>query len=149
MTAAAAPPAEDFATAWEAFTRATRRARARASGPLEGSPLTLAQFQLLEAMRAGGEMTVSELAHSAGVAPPSATRMLDALVRAGLAERTPSPHDRRVVIVRLTRTGRAAMRTAGERVDAARARLRESLTPAEQAQAAPLLRKLATAMEEL
>jgi DNA-binding MarR family transcriptional regulator len=149
VTATAAPPTEEFAAAWDAFTRATRRARSRTTGSLEGSPLTLAQFQLLEGLRSGGEMTVSELAQSAGVAAPTATRMLDALERAGIAERASSAHDRRVVLVRLTRAGGAAVRTAGEHVDAARTRLRESLTAEEQVQAAALLRKLATVMDAL
>jgi DNA-binding MarR family transcriptional regulator len=73
----------EFTSAWEEFTRAIRRARGRASGPLEGSGLTLAQFQLLEGLRSAGELTVSELAVGAGVAVPTATRMLDGLVRAG------------------------------------------------------------------
>ena len=94
-------------------------------------------------------MTVSELAQAAGVAAPTATRMLDALVRAGTAERTPCERDRRVVLVSLTRAGRSAVEEAGEHVDAARARLRESLTPEEQAQAAVLLRKLATVIDAL
>jgi len=149
MAAVTAPPAEQFAAAWETFTRASRRARGRATAPLDGSGLTLAQYHLLEGLRTAGEMTVSELALSAGVAPPTATRMLDALVRAGLAERRPSPDDRRVVFISLTRERKAAVRTAGVRVEAARARLRESLSSEEQVQAAALLRRLAVAIEEL
>ena len=80
---------DEFTHAWEAFFRATRRARGRSTGPLEGSGLTLAQYQLLEALRETPRLPVSELAASAGVAPPTATRMLDALVRDGIAERTP------------------------------------------------------------
>ncbi len=149
MPAVTAPPAQEFAAAWEAFTRASRRARGRATAPLEGSGLTLAQYQLLEGLQTTGEMTVSELALSAGVAPPTATRMLDALVRAGLAERRPCADDRRVVLVSLTRSGKAAVRTAGIRVEANRERLRDSLTAEEQVQAAALLRRLAAVMDEL
>ena len=90
---------------------------------------------------------MSELAASAGVAPPTATRMLDALVRDGLVERTPAEHDRRVVLISLTAGGRGAVDAAAERV-AARARVRDQLTPAEQEQAAALLRRLAGIVEE-
>jgi DNA-binding MarR family transcriptional regulator len=74
--------------------------------------------------------------------------MLDALVRDGLAERTPCDQDRRVVHVALTPEGRAAVQAAAERVAAARARVRDRLTPAEQEQAAALLRRLTAVVEE-
>jgi DNA-binding MarR family transcriptional regulator len=138
----------DFTEAWEEFTRAVRRARGRAAGPLDDSGLTLAQYQLLEPLRSGEELTVSVLAVGAGVAPPTATRMLDALVRDGLVTRRPAEHDRRAVLIALTPAGREALTRAGRRVEAARARVRDSLTPEEQAQAAALLRRLAAVVEE-
>lgn len=139
---------DEFTQAWEGFFRATRRARSRSTGPLEGTRLTLAQYQLLEALRATPRLPVSELAASAGVAPPTATRMLDALVRDGLAVRTPCTDDRRVVHIALTDAGREAVAEAAERVAAGRARVRDQLTPAEQEQAATLLRRLAGIVEE-
>src|SRR5215208_7992499 len=140
--------ADEFSTAWEAFFRATRRARGRSTGTLEGARLSLAQYQLLEALRATPRLPVSELAASAGVAPPTATRMLDALVRDGLAVRTPCTDDRRVVHIALTDAGREAVAEAAERVAAGRARVRDQLTVAEQEQAATLLRRLAGIVEE-
>jgi DNA-binding MarR family transcriptional regulator len=137
-----------FTAAWEDFTRAVRRARGRSTGPLAESGLTLAQFHLLEPLRDGGELTVSELAVGAGVAAPTATRMLDALVRDGLVTRRPAEHDRRAVLVGLTADGRTATNAAAKLVEAARARIRDSLTPEEQEQAAALLRRLAAAVEE-
>jgi DNA-binding MarR family transcriptional regulator len=140
--------ADDFTLAWETFFRATRRARGRSTGPLEGSRLTLAQYLLLEALRGTPRLPVSELAASAGVTPPTATRMLDALVRDGVAERLPCERDRRVVHIALTGAGREAVEAAGERVAAGRARVRDQLTPDEQEQAAALLRRLATVVDE-
>jgi len=140
--------ADEFSTAWEAFFRATRRARGRAIGPLEGSSLTLAQYQLLEALQTAERLPVSELAASAGVAPPTATRMLDALVREGVVARTPCEDDRRVVRVALTEGGRDAVATAGRQVAERRARVRDQLSPDEQAQAAALLRRLAAVLED-
>jgi DNA-binding MarR family transcriptional regulator len=139
---------DEFTQAWEGFFRATRRARGRSTGPLEGSPLSLAQYQLLDALRGGGGLPVSELAASAGVAPPTATRMLDALVRDGVVARTPCEDDRRVVNVTLTEAGREAMRAAAQRVAAGRARVRDRLTPQEREQAAALLRRLTAIVEE-
>jgi len=141
--------ASEFTSAWEDFTRATRRARGRAAGPLAGgSGLSLAQYQLLEGLRSAGELTVSELAVGAGVATPTATRMLDGLVRDGRVTRRTADHDRRAVLIALTEDGRAAVDEAGRRVEAGRARIRDSLTPAEQEQAAALLRRLAAVVEE-
>ena len=139
---------DEFSTAWESFFRATRRARGRAIGPLEGSSLTLAQYQLLEALQTAERLPVSELAASAGVAPPTATRMLDALVREGVVARTPCEDDRRVVRVALTEGGRDAVATAGSQVAERRARVRDQLSPDEQAQAAALLRRLAAVLED-
>jgi len=139
---------DEFSTAWESFFRATRRARGRAIGPLEGSSLTLAQHQLLEALQTAERLPVSELAASAGVAPPTATRMLDALVREGVVARTPCEDDRRVVRVALTEGGRDAVATAGRQVAERRARVRDQLSPDEQAQAAALLRRLAAVLED-
>ena len=139
---------DEFSTAWESFFRATRRARGRAIGPLEGSSLTLAQYQLLEALQTAERLPVSELAASAGVAPPTATRMLDALVREGVVARTPCEDDRRVVRVALTAGGRDAVATAGRQVAERRARVRDQLSPEEQAQAAALLRRLAAVLED-
>jgi DNA-binding MarR family transcriptional regulator len=137
-----------FTAAWEDFTRAVRRARGRATGPLADSGLTLAQFHLLEPLRGGGELTVSELAVGAGVAAPTATRMLDALVRDGLVTRRPAEHDRRAVLIGLTGDGRTAVEEAAKLVEAARSRVRDTLTFEEQEQAAALLRRLAAAVEE-
>ena len=114
---------DEFTRAWEAFFRATRRARGRSTGPLEGSRLTLSQYQLLEALRETPRLPVSELAASAGVAPPTATRMLDALARDGIAERTQCERDRRVVQITLTDNGREAVAAAAERIGAGRARV--------------------------
>jgi len=139
---------DEFTQAWEAFFRATRRARGRSSGPLDGTRLSLAQYQLLEALRATPRLPVSELAASAGVAPPTATRMLDALVRDGLAERLPCEQDRRVVHIALTPEGREAVHAAAERITAGRERVRDQLTPAEQEQAVALLRRLTAVVEE-
>jgi MarR family transcriptional regulator, organic hydroperoxide resistance regulator len=138
----------DFIAAWEGFTRAVRRARGRAGGALAGSGLTIAQYQLIEPLRGGGAQTVSELAAGAGVAAPTATRMLDALVRDGLVTRRGAEHDRRAVLIGLTRAGRDAVERAGTKVEEARARVRDQLTAREQEEAAALLRRLAAVVEE-
>jgi MarR family transcriptional regulator, organic hydroperoxide resistance regulator len=140
--------AEEFTEAWEVFFLTTRRVRARANKLKSNGHLTLPQYHLLAALRDEDELTVGELAEAAGVAPPTATRMLDCLARLGYVLRRHSDEDRRVVLVTLTLAGRRALDQAHEVATAFRRRVFESLTPEEREQAAPLLRRLAEAMEE-
>jgi DNA-binding MarR family transcriptional regulator len=53
-----------------------------------------------------GPITLSELAAAEQVRPPTITRLVQELERAGLLERLPDPSDRRVVRVRATAAGR-------------------------------------------
>ena len=138
---------QEFSAAWEAFFRTTRRLRARA-GRLPVDGLSLPQYQLLEALRHTPELTVGELADSAGVAAPTATRMLDCLARDGLIDRRHSETDRRAVLVSLTDAGTAALSSAHTQVQAFRRSVFESLTAEEREQAARLLNRLTEVLEE-
>ena len=138
---------DQLATAWEGFFRTTRRLRSRAGKhPIEG--LSLPQYHLLEALRDDDELTVGVLAEAAGVAPPTATRMLDCLARDGYVVRRHSETDRRAVLVSLTPTGRTALEAAHEQVSAWRRRVFERLEPEEREQAAALLTRLTAVLEE-
>ena len=142
------PVATDQLTAaWETFFRTTRRLRSRAGKQLiEG--LSLPQYHLLEPLRETGELTVGVLAEAAGVAAPTATRMLDCLARGGHVERRHSEADRRAVLVSLTADGREAVEAAHEQVSAWRRRVFENLEPEEREQAARLLTRLSQVLEE-
>jgi DNA-binding MarR family transcriptional regulator len=140
-------PTAEFTAAWERFFRTTRRLRARA-GRLPGEGLSLPQYQLLEALRHEPEQTVGELAESAGVAAPTATRMLDCLARDGLVTRRHSEADRRAVLVALTEQGTEALTVAHGEVEAFRSRVFESLPREDREHAARLLSRLADALEE-
>jgi DNA-binding MarR family transcriptional regulator len=139
--------ADEFTAAWEEFFRTTRRVRARASRTRTES-LSLPQYFLLEPLRESEELTVGELADAAGVAPPSATRMLDCLARLGYILRRHSESDRRVVLVSLTPAGADELGAAHRTATAYRRKVFESLSPEDREHAAPLLRRLARAMEQ-
>ena len=136
-----------FSAAWESFFRTTRRLRAKAGGRFTGE-LTLPQYHLLEALRETLELSVGELADRAGVAPPTATRMLDCLARDGFVERRHSETDRRSVLVRLTAEGEQAVDKAHDVIEAWRRQVFESLAPEEREPAARLLGRLSQIMEE-
>jgi DNA-binding MarR family transcriptional regulator len=147
--AAGPRPAEDsFATAWEGFFRAVRRAKGRAAARPPADGLSLAQHHLLAPLAAGDPLPIGALAEAAAVAPPTATRMLDGLVRDGLVTRSPSDSDRRCVLIDLTPAGRDALAVTGELLADVRGRIAASLSEKERAQAAKLLNRLALVVEE-
>jgi DNA-binding MarR family transcriptional regulator len=143
-----ADSAAAFDSAWETFFRAVRHARGRAARAEDGA-LTLPQYHLLDPLARAGALPVGVLADEAGVAAPTATKMLDGLVRARLVERAAAPHDRRVVLISLTRAGHEALAAKRERVKAVRAEIQAQLSETERDQAAALLRRLAAIVEDL
>ena len=64
--------------------------------------LSMAQFNLLMAVQAAGEITGSELAGRLGVSPPSVSVMVERLVERGLLVRERSSEDRRKVVLRMS-----------------------------------------------
>ena len=66
------------------------------------------QMDTLDLLADGPPMRMSELADALKVDPSTATRAVQRLVNAGLAERVPDPTDGRVVQVVITDAGRAA-----------------------------------------
>jgi DNA-binding MarR family transcriptional regulator len=70
--------------------------------------LTPQQFRMLKLIGAGGERS-ARLAERLAVAKPTLTSTADALVAAGLLWREPESTDRRVVKLRLTEAGQAAL----------------------------------------
>ena len=138
---------DQLAAAWEGFFRTTRRLRSRAGRQsIEG--LSLPLYHLLVALRDVAELPVGARAVAAGVAPPTATRMLDCLERDGYVARRHSETDRRSVLVSLTPSGRVALQAAHQQVSAWRRRVFERLEPAEREQAAALLNRLSQVLEE-
>jgi MarR family transcriptional regulator, organic hydroperoxide resistance regulator len=73
---------------------------------LGGSELSYAQFELLIELDERGELSAGELAAAARLAPGTVTQMLDHLADRGHVERVRSETDRRVVVSRLTPSGR-------------------------------------------
>jgi DNA-binding MarR family transcriptional regulator len=75
--------------------------------------LTAQQYRMMKLAGAGGERS-ARLAERLAVAKPTLTATADGLVAAGYAQRETEVGDRRVVRLRLTEAGRAAL----ERADA-------------------------------
>jgi DNA-binding MarR family transcriptional regulator len=138
----------EFERAWNDFFASVRRARGRAARDL-GAGISLAQYQVIAPLEEAGKLAVGELALAAGIATPTATRMLDALSRDGIVERESSSADRRVVTIRLTGKGRRQVRAKRRIVAEKRRLVYESLSPRERRDAVALLDRLAEVIEEL
>jgi DNA-binding MarR family transcriptional regulator len=84
-----------------------------AEGP--GERTERARRKLLSAIASEEPATLGEVAKSVGRGAPAVSRSVDALVRAGLVERTQDPNNRRRLALRLTQHGREQLtkRVAG------------------------------------
>lgn len=136
-----------FAEAWERFFQAVLRRRGR-EAQKTGRGMSLAQYQLCTALR-DGPLPVGAAAVAAGIAAPTATRMVERLYEQGLVDRHPNAEDRRVVAVSLTRAGRRALERKDIDVAAVRARIAAALTNEERELAVNILMRLAQVVDEV
>ena len=111
-----------------------------------GVPVTLTQFRALTTIARHGPVPATALARLVGVAPSSATRMCDRLVRDRLVARRASPNDRRVVKLALTRRGEAVVRDVTKWRRAALEERFADIDPARRAELASALEDCAWAL---
>lgn len=138
---------QEFIDAWTVFLASYRRARGRVAAQPDGE-LTLSQHQVLLALDENEEMRVGELAVAAGIAAPTATRMLDRLEQDGFIERHVSANDRRAVAVSLTAAGQEMLAHKRDAVIEKILRVYEALAPEQRGHASPVLRAMADAIGE-
>jgi DNA-binding MarR family transcriptional regulator len=105
---ASAPATEAVRMAFVEMMGAERRLRARDQKCAPGE-LTQSHIRALFTIDKSGETTAGDLAKAAELSPASVSAMLDHLERDGIVERRRSEHDRRVVVVRLTDSGRTLL----------------------------------------
>ena len=68
--------------------------------------MTMAQIKALFAISLGTGASINEVAEYLGVSQPTASQIVDKLVRGGLAARKESEKDRRIKLARLTEAGK-------------------------------------------
>jgi DNA-binding MarR family transcriptional regulator len=111
--------------------------------------LELGQVDTLDLLAAEDSWRMTDLADALRVDPSTATRAVQRLVRAGLAERRQSDEDGRVVMVSATAAGRARHEAvAGRRRKAMETMLAE-FDDAERQQLADLLERFVAALDHL
>jgi DNA-binding MarR family transcriptional regulator len=141
-----ADAAEAFLLSFDALAQAVRRAR---GGTARDGALTLSQYGLLQAMSGRHAARVRDLADEAGVAPSTATRILDALERRAIVRRTRATDDRRGVSVSLTAEGRAALDNQDAWMRGRQRAFYDGLPAVERELAPDLLVRLAALIDEL
>ncbi|MFL5861606.1 MAG: MarR family winged helix-turn-helix transcriptional regulator [Solirubrobacteraceae bacterium] len=146
----ASPPAgaEDFLVAFETLAQAVRRARGAAAQDAQDR-LTLSQYSLLMPLSGSDTARVSDLAAGAGIAPSTASRILDALERRAIVRRTRSQEDRRGVTVSLTEHGREALDQQHEWMRGRQLEFFDGLAGEEREIVSDLLVRLANLIDEL
>lgn len=107
-TQAPAPPAADLAFLLAQTAHALAKELTAALEAVEVTP----RAQCVLSRAAQGEYTQSQLAELSGLDKTTMVVTMDALERAGLAERKPSPHDRRARIIAVTPAGEALVAQA-------------------------------------
>jgi DNA-binding MarR family transcriptional regulator len=111
--------------------------------------LTLSQYGLLQPLADSDGARVRELAEQAGIAPSTATRILDALERRSIVDRRQSSGDRRGVRITLTPAGRELLSNEDEWRRARERDFYAELPPDERRLAPDLLRRLAALIDDL
>jgi DNA-binding MarR family transcriptional regulator len=141
---------ERFLESWDALVQAIRRARGSQVAPsINGRGLTLSQYGLLQPLTNGDRARVSALSSDAGIAPSTASRILDVLERRELIRRDRHAGDRRGVEVSLTARGRELLADEDEWLRGRQRDFYARLPHPERALAPDLLNRLAALIDEL
>ncbi len=114
-----------------------------------GEEVTLTQYRSLVVLASRGPQGVAALAEAVVVTPPTASRLVDRLVRKGLVRRRTDRHDRRQVRIGLTEAGRSLVDLVTERRRVEISQLLTSIDPEVQRSMAAGLQQLAQAAGEV
>lgn len=116
--------------------------------PIEGE-VTLTQYRTLVVLHSRGPQSLRDLAAELQVAPSSATRMCDRLVRKGLIERRVPEQNRREVELSIAEAGASIVaRVAGDRKRQLR-RITDRMSPQSQSSLVDVLQEFSAAAGEV
>lgn len=127
------------------MNRMTRLGRARIRDDLAGFDMTMPQVRTLYFLSRGPQR-MKDISDHLIRGMPSATSMIDRLVKKGYVERVPDPSDRRVVLCRITEPGREMLDRFSHMGAVRFEAVAESLTDHELDKIAPALEMLVDAM---
>lgn len=127
---------------YDALNRLIRIHQFRDRDRICGHDISVAQCYALETLVKQGPLRSRELAARMFLDKSTASRVVDALVRKGHAERTPDPRDRRAVQVMASASGQMLYRHIRSELVADHRALIEQLAPTVRAAAVDLLTAL-------
>jgi MarR family 2-MHQ and catechol resistance regulon transcriptional repressor len=110
--------------------------------------LSVAQCYSLDAIGTQGQVTLNELAESLYIAPSTASRTVEELVRKGLAERCQDPHDRRAVCLSLSPQGQALFEGLRQHLMQRQLAILQQIDPASRRDVLTALQKLSQAIKD-
>jgi len=126
----------------EAFWAVARRLRTTSREILAPWDVTPSHLRALRMVSRHDGMRLSELSEHLGIAPRSATEVVDALESRGMVKRRPDPGDRRATLVELTEHGTSILDAIGAARGAEAERIFGRLSPADRAHLTRILAKL-------
>jgi DNA-binding MarR family transcriptional regulator len=133
------PGQESLAETFWGVSRQLRRATRQA---LEPWGITPGQSRALNVLMRHGTMRLRELSEHLRIAPRSTTEVVDGLQERGLVQRRPDPGDRRATLIALTDRGAEVGAAIQAARDAEAERFFGSLSAADHADLARILRLL-------
>jgi DNA-binding MarR family transcriptional regulator len=137
------PPADAPVTefAGQLFFRLWRASHTRAAEAFDTLGLTPALFGLLNVVGAREGAIQQQLGAAMGIDPSTMVSLIDQLESAGLAERRPSPKDRRAREIVITPKGRRTLERARQLVGQVEDEVLRGLTAGERRELLTLLRR--------
>jgi DNA-binding MarR family transcriptional regulator len=114
-----------------------------------GEEVTLTQYRSLVVLASRGPQGVASLAEAVAVTPPTASRLVERLVKKGLVRRRTDRHDRRQVRIALTESGRHLIDAVSARRRQEIATLLDAVAPETQRSVVAALSQLAEAAGEV
>lgn len=139
---------EETLKLWVVLARAYASVAKHVEDDVARHGLTAAEFGILEALYHKGPLLLGEIQRKVLVSSGGITYLVDRLGAKGLVERQECPNDRRARYAVLTPAGEALIRDIFPQHARRIARALSGLTPAEQARATELLRRLGHAAAE-
>ena len=130
-----------------ALRRITRAIDLQSKRLVKAIGLTAPQLVVIDTLRKRGDLSPSAIARAVSLSQATITSILDRLTQAGLVERVKSDRGKRVVMARLTDTGRAAGENAPELLQAGFLRSFRKLQPWEQNMLIASLQRIAELMD--
>ena len=140
--------AGDLSRSWHDLGRVLASRRLLASLHPGAPTLTPTKLRALDVIGEGDGVRVGELADRIGIDETTATRLVDRLETAGLAERRSAADDRRVTLVRLTHPGGVLVKDVARRRQRFFCDVLAALEPDERAELVRLTAKAAEVLRE-